>query len=393
VSRSHTEKTPAKRFCLTGGKQKQRWKKLESPQFGHIFAARPAGWFYNRAMSLLVHLPTNTSLVPRLRSAFPDLVVIDADTPAALTERIGEAEVLVIPNGQYSAEIARAVKERGRRLRWIQFTTAGIDWAIKAGLPDNVIVTNASGFNAGTVSEHALALMLAVARRLPDSERARGARQWPRRAMMDGMMPLEGATLMLVGLGAIGREIARKAKAFDMRVIGISRIADKSSKGPVPHVDEVRPRARILETAREADVVALAVNYDSSTHRIVDRAVIAALKPTAIVVNVARGQLIDEAALIEALRAGRIAGAGLDVAETEPPHPDNPLWTLSNVVMTPHSAGGGGEKIEKLFAIVAENVRCWRAGEPLQFQIADLALPPDPPARPFAGQHDPGHAP
>lgn len=323
-------------------------------------------------MTVLFHLPSNASLIPRLRAAFPDLRTDVAGTPAALAERIADAEVLIIPNGQYTAEIAVAVKARGRRLKWIQFTTAGIDWAIKAGLPDSVIVTNASGFNAGTVSEHALALMLAVARNLPASARARAEKQWPRRAMMDTMRPLEGSTLMLVGLGAIGREIARKAKAFDMRVIGISR-----STEAVPHVDELRPRTRIVETAREADAIALAVNYDASTRHILGRDAIAAMKPNAIVVNIARGQLIDESALVEALAAGRIFGAGLDVAETEPPAPDSALWTLPNVVLTPHSAGGGGEKVEKLFEIVAENLRRWIAGEPLRFRITDLTLPPD----------------
>jgi phosphoglycerate dehydrogenase-like enzyme len=328
-------------------------------------------------MSVLFHLPTNASLIPRLRAAFPDLDFEVADTAADIVRRIGGADVLIIPNGQYTAEIAQAVKVHGRRLKWIQFTTAGIDWAIKAGLPENVIITNASGFNAGTVSEHALALMLAVARNLPASARARTERQWPRRAMMDTLRPLEGSTLMLIGLGAIGREIARKAKAFDMRVIGISRIADDRSPATVPHVDELRPRNRIVEAARESDVIALAVNYDASTRHILGREAIAAMKPTAIVVNIARGQLIDEPALIDALRNGRIFGAGLDVAEAEPPLPDSPLWTLPNVVLTPHSAGGGGEKIEKLFEIVAENLRRWSAGEPLRFRITDLALPPD----------------
>jgi D-2-hydroxyacid dehydrogenase (NADP+) len=330
---------------------------------------------YTQRMTIIVHLPSNKSLIPRLQATFPGLDMIIAETPAALIARIGEADALIIPNGQYSAEIAEAVKTRGRRLKWIQFTTAGIDWAIKAGLPDNVIITNASGFNAGTVSEHALALMLAVARNLPASTRARAQGQWLRRAMMDTMHPLEGATLMLIGLGAIGRAIARKAKAFDMRVIGISRIAADPNAAPVPNVDELRPRTRILETAREADFIALAVNYDTSTHRIIDRTVIAALKPTAIVVNIARGQLIDEIALIEALQAERIAGAGLDVADSEPPASDSALWRLPNVVLTPHSAGGGGEKVEKLFEIVAANIRRWLAGEPLQHRITDLTLP------------------
>jgi phosphoglycerate dehydrogenase-like enzyme len=142
----------------------------------------------------------------------------------------------------------------------------------------------------------------------------------------------------------------------------------------VPNVDEIRPRERLRETVAEADVLALAAVYDASTKGMIDRSVIAAMKPSAIFVNTARGQLVDEVALIEALQANRIFGAGIDVTEIEPPDPSSPLWTLPNVVMSPHSAGGGGAKIGKLYEIIARNLTLWLAGKPLP-AITNLTTP------------------
>jgi D-2-hydroxyacid dehydrogenase (NADP+) len=320
-------------------------------------------------MTVFILLPSNRDLIPRLRAGFPQVPFAVVETAAELIARVEEADALIIPNGQYTPAIAAAVKERGRKLKWIQFTTSGIDIAIKSGLPDNVVITNAAGANAIAVAEHGIALMLAVARCLNLANTARTAKTWPRRDMMSHEISPDGLTIAVVGLGNIGREIARKAKAFDMRVIGISR-----GSAPVPNVDEIRPRERLRETAAEADVLALAAVYDPSTKGMIDRGVIAAMKPSAIFVNIARGQLVDETALIEALQANRIFGAGIDVAAIEPPDPDSPLWTLPNVVMTPHSAGGGGVKIGKLYEIVSRNLTLWLAGQPMP-AITDLTSP------------------
>lgn len=320
-------------------------------------------------MTVFILLPSNRDLIPRLKAGFPDVPFAVVDLHDELIARIHEVDALIIPNGQYTPAIAGAVKTRGQKLKWIQFTTSGIDIAIKSGLPDNVIVTNAAGANAVAVAEHGIALMLAVARCLNQATAARAEKRWPRRDMMSREISLEDLTIVVVGLGNIGREIARKAKAFDMRVIGISRGSE-----PVPNVDEVRPRTRLRETVAEADVLAMAAVYDPSTKGMIDRAVIAAMKPSAIFVNIARGQLVDETALIEALQENRIFGAGIDVADVEPPNPASPLWTLPNVVMTPHSAGGGGVKIGKLYDIVARNLSLWLAGQPMP-AITDLTAP------------------
>jgi phosphoglycerate dehydrogenase-like enzyme len=319
-------------------------------------------------MPILIFLTSNLELIPLLKGALPEQAFIVVDTGEAMAERIGEAAGLIVSNGLYTPENARIIRERGKRLQWIQFTTSGVDIAIASGLPEGVVVANAAGANAVAVAEHAMALLLAVARRIPDAVVARTAKKWPRREMMNRMVSLDGLTMALVGVGAIGREIARKAKAFDMKVIAITR-----STGPVPNVDELRPRARIRETVGITDVVCLATGYDASSHGMIDATTVAAMKPGAIVVNIARGQMIDERALIAALREGRLYGAGIDVAEVEPPDAASELWTLPNVIMTPHAAGGGGIKIGKLADIVARNIRAWRAGKPLPTQVRDLS--------------------
>ena len=180
------------------------------------------------------------------------------------------------------------------------------------------------------------------------------------------MGSLAGKQLVIVGLGAIGQGIARRGKAFDMEVTGISRSADA-----VPFVDAIRPRGDLVDARRTADIVVVATTYDAAAGKIVDRAAIEAMKPTALLVNIARGALVDQEALVEALRAGRIAGAGLDVTEPEPLPPGHPLWTLDNVVLTPHLGGAGmyasgaGGSTGGIGAIFAENLRRWRAGMPL----------------------------
>lgn len=319
-------------------------------------------------MPILIFLTSNLEMIPRLKEAFPDQQFIVVDTAEGLARHIGEAVVLIVSNGLYTPENAKIIRERGKKLQWIQFTTSGVDIAIANGLPEGVPVANAAGANAVAVAEHAIGLLLTVARRMPQAIAARADRKWPRRAMMNAMVSLDGLTMTLVGVGAIGREIARKAKAFDMNVIAISRSAD-----PVPNVNEIRPRTRLKETMPETDVLCIATGYDASTHGMIDAACIAALKPGAIVINIARGQMIDEGALTAALREGKLYGLGTDVAEVEPPAPSSELWTLPNVVMTPHSAGGGGIKIGKLTDIIAGNIRAWLAGRPIPTRVRDLS--------------------
>ena len=294
--------------------------------------------------------------------AFPDMSLARARDQAALGAALPQAEILIASNRIYTPEPAAIIRQHGRALRWIQFSTSGIDKAVASGLPSGVMVTNAAGLRAFAVAEHAFALMLGLVRQIGATERVRRDEVWARDALAPSMDNLSGKHLVLVGLGAIGQEIARRAKAFDMQVTGISR-----ASGPMANIDRIRPRGELQAAAAEADIILLSVIYDESTDKILSRAVIDAMKPTAYVVNIARGQLVDEPALIEALRDGKIAGAGLDVTATEPLPAGHPFWAMPNVLLTPHVGGAGSTDDGAAFLkIFLENLRRWLRKEPLR---------------------------
>jgi phosphoglycerate dehydrogenase-like enzyme len=302
-----------------------------------------------------------TELENALRE-FPAARLHRVHTAQEIAAAMPAAEILIASNRLYTPENARTIREHARALKWIQFSTSGIDKAAAHGLPSGVIVTNASGLRAFAVAEHAFALMLALLRRLPDVDAAKREKVWRREEITPRLDNLSGKHMVLIGLGAIGQEIARKAKAFDMTVTGISRTTEI-----IPNVDRVRPRRELKAAAAEADIVMVAAISDAETEKIVSRAVIGAMKPTAYVINIARGQMIDEPALIEALQAGRIAGAGLDVAATEPLRTDHPFWTLPNVLISPHIAGAGGQGDTHagFVKIFIDNLRRWVEKKPL----------------------------
>lgn len=311
-------------------------------------------------MNMLFYTSKEKEIIERIAKAFPDVKILTADTEEQLAKVMPEADVLVTSNRVYVPSAGKVIRDGAKRLKWIQFTTSGVDKAVASGLPDGVPVTNAAGFHANRVAEHAMSLLLAVTRRHLEAREARPKREWVRDEITPKMLSLEKATMVLIGLGSIGQSIARKAKAFDMRVIGISR-----SNDPIPNIDEIRPRERLVETVREADVVALAAVYDDSTHQILSAEAIKAMKPNAVIVNIARGLLIDEPAMLAALKTNKIYGAGLDVMAVEPLPADHPLWDMPNVVMTPHSAGAGGDKTDPIVNIIADNLVLFKAGKPL----------------------------
>jgi phosphoglycerate dehydrogenase-like enzyme len=292
---------------------------------------------------------------------FPQVSFVLARDAAGLTTALADAEILIVNNRSYTPANAKLIRDHGGALRWIQFSTSGIDNALKNGLPAGVVVTNMSGLRAFAVAEHALMLMLALVRRLRVTEHARGTDYWIRDDLTPSMDNLAGKHLVIIGLGEIGQEIARKAKAFDMQVTGVSRTA-----APLPNIDRIRPRSELAAACAEADIVAVAAMHDAGTDKIVSREVIAAMRPSAYVVNVARGKLIDEPALIEALQTGKLAGAGLDVAATEPLPARHPFWGMDNVILTPHIGGAGSQGVGGgLGSIFTDNLRRWLDGKPL----------------------------
>ena len=294
--------------------------------------------------------------------AFPQVTYAAPTTLEALQDALAGAEILVTSNRAYEADAARIICAQGAYLRWVQFTTSGIDKAIALGLPSGVTVTNAAGLRAFSVAEHAFFLMLALMRQSRSADAGQRGEQWVRDAITPQMDNLAGKHLLIIGVGAIGQEIARKAKAFDMMVTGISR-----ATAPLPHFDQIRPRHELQAAIAESDIVLMAANYEAETHQMMSAALIAAMKPKAHFINIARGGLVDEAALVSALESGKIAGAGLDVTLDEPLPAGHKLYTLPNAVLTPHVAGAGSQGTGAgMGKILSDNLHLYLQGAPLQ---------------------------
>jgi phosphoglycerate dehydrogenase-like enzyme len=250
-------------------------------------------------------------------------------------------------------------------LRWIHATSAGAGEVVRAaGLPaealEQVAVTTSSGVHAVPLAEFAIFGLLAIAKDLPRLVADQQARRWPevRRPLRE----LAGQTLFLVGLGEIGREVARLGKALGLRTVGFRR----TEVPPPAHVDEVHGPGRLAELAGEADAMVVSLPLTDHTAGLIDRATIERLPPSCIFVNVGRGAVVDEPALVEALRAGRIAGAVLDVFATEPLPPDSPLWTLPNVLVTAHAAALSARENERITELFCDNLRRYLDGRPLR---------------------------
>jgi len=247
------------------------------------------------------------------------------------------------------------------RLRWIHCDHAGLE---KSARPEvfekELLVTSSAGRSAPVLAEHAVLFMLAFAFQFPRFLEAQRAHRWGFSGQ-DQLRGLYGHTVGILGLGNTGRELAVRCQALGTRVLGYRRQA-----GEVPGVDRLYSAERgetIEPLLRESDYLVLALPLSDQTWHIIGADQLGRLKPTAVVVNMGRGGLIDEEALIATLREGRIAGAGLDTFEREPLSPDSPLWDLPNVLITPHTTPQVPDRTGRSFEIVAENARRYRLGE------------------------------
>lgn len=306
--------------------------------------------------------PRNDVLDAAFLGDFPEVEVVKA---AALDEVAGAlrgAEVLITTNSAFTPEFAGTLRDNAGTLKWIQFTTVGIDIADAAGLPPGLWLTNSGDVMQATLATHAITLMLAVQRGLHRFEASRARRAWDRDAFARHLTVPEGGTLVILGMGRIGQDVARKARAFGMKVVCVTRAPEPA----IPAIDRVVARERVDEVLPEADVVMVAMPLEDDTKGYLSAARIALMKPTAVLVNISRGLVVDEAALAEALAAGRLAGAGLDAFGDEPLPADSPFWGLDNVVMTPHIGGQAGDHNRRKFAeLVRDNLRRYLDGKPL----------------------------
>jgi len=288
--------------------------------------------------------------------------VVRATERAEIEQVLDDVEIAV---GSFPHELL----PRAQRLRWLQEWGAGVDWLLRS--PElaelDFTLTNASGVHAIPISEQILGYLLAFARGLPAAVRAQDRRVW-QPAKRDQLFELAGKTMLLVGVGAIGARTAVIAAALGMRVLGIRR----NPAGDLPGVENMYGSDQLLALLPEADFVVLTVPLSHATQGLIGERELRAMKPSSYLINIGRGGTIQQAALIQALRAGWIAGAGLDVFDQEPLPATSPLWELENVLMTAHYAGLTPAYDQRALAIFLDNLRRYQAGEPLE-NVVDKA--------------------
>ncbi|HEV2737397.1 MAG TPA: D-2-hydroxyacid dehydrogenase [Candidatus Elarobacter sp.] len=282
----------------------------------------------------------------------------DAD---AMRRELADADAFWTWPTFYDAELVALLRRHQPRLRWVQLPTMGYDPVELHGIPAGVTVTTAGDAYAPTVAEHALTLLLALVRRLPEAVRNAEQHRWDQSGAI-AIGTLHDATVAVIGFGNIGREIAVRLRGFGARVVAVTR-----SGRADPLADEVVPADRLHDALGRSDAVVLAVPLNAQTRHLIGARALAAMRPHALLINIARGGVVDQAALAAALADGRIGGAGLDVTDPEPLPPDDPLWALPNALITPHVAGYGGDVApRRILALVERNLRAFIEGRPLE---------------------------
>jgi phosphoglycerate dehydrogenase-like enzyme len=297
--------------------------------------------------------------VARLRRDFPGHSFIHARTDEDVLALIGPAEI------GFMGEINPAQFRAARALRWIHSPAAGVGGMLFQQLRDApVIISNSRGMSAGVIAEHVLALALALFRKLPLAIRRQSERRWAQDEMYRPPVTrtIEGASVLVVGVGAIGAAVARRFSSLGASVTGIRR---RPGLELPPGITCVAPPEHLLDQLGHADIVVIAAPHTSSTKQMIGARELEAMRPDAILINVSRGKLVDEPALAAALAANTIGGAGLDVFDHEPLDPASPLWTLPNVIVTPHTSGFRPDHWDAATDLFAENLRRFDGGMPL----------------------------
>lgn len=328
----------------------------------------PAGRRYRCAMRLLLQAQVGPGTIERLRALSPDIDVVDVTGDDTFdVDSLADPELEVIIGRRIPADLSRTPS-----LRWLQTGSAGVDHlAADPPWTKGVVVTNGRGVFAVPIGEYVTGAILRINQPVARWTADQAAHRWP---MDDEPVAsvVRGRTAVLVGYGSIGREVARQLDALGLRIVAVKPRpevrADGSYRVPGTGDPDGSIPARIVgvealaDVAREADYLILTLPLTARSRHLIDAPILAALPARAWLINVSRGPLVDEEALLEALRAGRLAGAVLDVVEQEPLPADHPLWDAPNVTITPHVSGATARFRDDL---VVENVRRYLAGEPL----------------------------
>lgn len=315
-------------------------------------------------LKLVHYLPWQATNLDDLSHQFPGVTFVKAKDGSDAAKELADADILVTGGPCYPGEVARAVNTDAPKLKWIQSLSIGTDRFEEGGVPAHVTFTNAAGLKGRTVGEHAMALMLGYMHALPEMERFRQNSEWGRPALRTRIESVEGHTLLLLGYGSIGQEIARKSKAFDMNVVALNRSG--SGDGDA---DTVAPLTQLNEWLPKADFVANSLPLVPDTEKLIGIPELALMKSTAVLINVGRGPVFDQAALLQALKDNTIAGACLDVFDEEPLSANDPLWSHENVIISPHVGGTGGPVGPRFAELLSENIVRFQQGKPLKNEV------------------------
>jgi D-2-hydroxyacid dehydrogenase (NADP+) len=304
---------------------------------------------------ILLALPAETvaQYESRLRTKFPQLTIQVVNHHGKVGAYIGSADILMT----FAPMVTDQVLREAANLKWIQALGTGVDNLVDLpSLPGGVIVTNMQGIHGAPMSEAAIMAMLALSRDLPRVVRNQGRHiweRWPARLV-------DGKKLGILGIGVIAEALAPKCKALGMIVVGIS-----SAPRTVAGFDRTFRREELIAAVRDLDYLVVLTPYSPATHHIINGAILSAMKPTSYFVNLARGGVVDEEALIRALENGQIAGAALDVFSNEPLPEDHPFWSMKNVIVMPHLGGFHDGYADLALPVVEENIRKFLTGDTL----------------------------
>jgi phosphoglycerate dehydrogenase-like enzyme len=298
-------------------------------------------------------------LAEALRVRYPGMRVVHLPDYAHLSEEIVDADILAgfsLKPEQFAS---------AHRLKWIHCLAAGVDQLMRDDVRNSpVILTNARTVHASCMAEHTLGLILALARRFPSSVRYQAQKHWAQQEIWDEQphpMEISGRTLTIVGYGAIGQELARRARVCGMRIVGVKRDPARGAE----HADTMLGADQLSAALADADFVVLATPALPETERFFSASQFAAMKKTAYFINIGRGVLVDNAALIAALGEGRIGGAAIDVAEVEPLPPEDPLWDAPNLFITPHLSAVSERLWHRHAALLFDNLDRYFSGREL----------------------------
>jgi D-3-phosphoglycerate dehydrogenase len=313
-------------------------------------------------MRIVLCYPVEARHLRQIEAAAPDATVVDAGQ-AGIAAELASADIFC---GHAKVPVDWPAAVAAGNLKWIQSSAAGMDHCLVPSVIDSdITVTSASGLFANQVAEQTMALLLGIVRSMPVFFRAQQAHQFERLPTGD----LQGKTVGIVGFGGNGRRLAQVLAPFDVRIVA----TDRYPLDCPAHVSELWPADELRRLCQVSDIVVLCVPLNDETRQFFNAKMFDSMKPGSIFINVARGQVVDETALIASLRSKHLGAAGLDVVETEPLPTESLLWDMPNVVITPHVGAQAATRVDDSTALFCQNLRNYLAGKPLK-NVVDKQL-------------------